>query len=436
MAISLRRRIGYLYSAIVAATLLVALWNPSGRAAVPLLIGLVCVTVVACSVVIARVTRPLATVADLIAESIADGILLLRGSEVLYANRVAERILGLDEGVSAVGLDLEAPRPAARSILLAISQTIPVELAVEQTDVRSHYLIQAYPMPGFHGDTLILAQDVTLVREGQEAKGHFLATLSHEIKTPVTSLTMATRLLARMIGDIPNPTHRYLINSCVLVVERLRYLLEDLLSVSTFDALAQRLEVQSVDLVKLLRNSVQSFQAEALKRGVALSYSSTQAMPKQVLLPMDATKVAWAIACLLTNAIRHTPRGGKVEARLTAPGEGKDWVEIRIQDNGPGIDRARQARIFDKFSSFYDIRVARSGSAGAGLSIAREIVTAHGGRIWLSSEVGRGSEFCFSLPLKGVSGSSASEAPSGQMGMTTSGSNLQEAARYRSQRPL
>ena len=112
---------------------------------------------------------------------------------------------------------------------------------------------------------------------------------------------------------------------------------------------------------------------------------------------MDPTKIAWALSNLMTNALRHSPRGAKVQVVLEVKPE---WLEIRLRDSGPGIDKRRLERIFDKFTSFYDIRVARSGSAGLGLSIAREIIQAHGGRIWATSEIGEGTEFGFVLPFK------------------------------------
>ena len=110
----------------------------------------------------------------------------------------------------------------------------------------------------------------------------------------------------------------------------------------------------------------------------------------------DPSKIAWAISNLLTNAIHHTPKGGQVEASLSMQDTS---VEVRIRDTGPGIDLSRQDKIFDKFNSFYDIRVARSGGAGVGLSIAKEIIAAHGGKIWVFSRAGQGAEFCFTLPL-------------------------------------
>jgi signal transduction histidine kinase len=85
----------------------------------------------------------------------------------------------------------------------------------------------------------------------------------------------------------------------------------------------------------------------------------------------------------------------KVEVALL-----EDSISVRICDTGPGIDAKRRGRIFEKFSSNYDIRIARSGGAGVGLSIARDIINAHGGRIWVESEVGSGAEFGFTLPLQ------------------------------------
>jgi signal transduction histidine kinase len=353
--------------------------------------------------------------AEVIAASITDGVFLLRGEEILYANPVAERILG---SKTHRGLNLAAREdlPGAVAVRTAITRTIPVEYTLEDGDRKTFYLIQTHPIDNnvieqaehsvgspvdqvldrFQADSIVVAQDVTLVRESEEAKRHFLGTLSHEVRTPVTSLTMATRLLKRNIDQIENSTQRALVKTCIDDVERLRGLVEDLVTVSRFETLTQRMDVRIVDLGKLIRHSIQAFQSEAKERGIELTckvIGSTQPLH----ISIDATKVSWAVSNLMTNALRHTPQNGRIETELEATG---DRVEFRVRDTGPGIDRKRQGRIFDKFNPHYDLRVARSGSAGMGLAIAREIVVAHGGKIWVASEPGQGALFAFTLPLK------------------------------------
>lgn len=363
--------------------------------------------------------------ADVIAASISDGIFLLRDSEILYMNPVAERILGVDSRPGNQGLQLKQDAriqnaDAMSAVMKAVSQTLPVEYVLDADGRKFCYLIRSIPLADdlveeveksvhapieqvneqlerFQANILILAQDVTIVRESQEAKGHFLATLSHEIKTPITSLTMATRYLKKFSDEVPNPVHKNLIMTCAEDVDRLRTLLDELLSVTRFDILTQRLEIQKVDLGKLIRHSAKSFQFQASERGIDLKYEMIHKDNSHVIVEMDAMKVTWALSNLVINALRHTPKGGKV---LICAMDHQEWVEIKVSDSGPGIDHYRQERIFDKYNPYYNLRVARSGSMGAGLAIAKEIVAAHGGRIWVNSEPGQGAEFCFTLPVK------------------------------------
>ena len=365
--------------------------------------------------------------ADIIAASISDGIFLLRNDEITYVNPVGENILSLPPGMTWKGLNIASANAqiekqvGIRAIKKSILRTLPVELEIQVEDNRTlHFLLHAYPiseevieqvahsfdgvmehlLDSWQANILVIAQDVTLVKEGQEAKGHFIATLSHEVKTPVTSLTMATRLLLKTIDQIPGQTQRSLIKTCAEDVDRLRGLIENLLSVSKFDALTQKLDLQHINFVRLLRQSVQSFQAQAFERGIEIVTQGITGKPA-INVPMDATKISWALSNLMTNALRHAPRGGRVNVSILLHEEA---VEVKIQDNGPGIDKGRQDKVFDKFNPFYDIRVARSGSVGMGMAIAREIIVAHGGRIWVTSEPGQGAEFGFILPLKQGSG--------------------------------
>lgn len=348
-----------------------------------------------------------------VASQISDGICLLQGNEVLYANPIAIRILeygGLRSASQSSNRSLrlrestlpgESPSPVsagASAILTAISRSMPTEWMMEENGRKKYYVFQVSLIS--NSQILVLAQDVTLVKESQEAKGHFLATLSHEIKTPVTSIMMGIRLLDRMANSPKKDPAALaqagaLIKTCVEEVDRLKKLLDDFMNLSHLDTLEQNIENKSVDFVKLVRNAVQNFYGEAIERGVSLKFNVIS-QQKNLWMSVDPAKMTWALSNLLTNAIRHTPRGGAVDTTLEIYDE---RVEVRVKDTGPGIDRSRQEKIFEKFSPHYDIRIGRSGSVGVGLSIAREIISAHGGRIWVSSELGEGAQFSFTLPL-------------------------------------
>lgn len=251
--------------------------------------------------------------ADVIAASISDGIVLLKGQQFLYENPVAELISKSEFGRQA--------------ILSAVTQSMPVEFVMETEDGNRYFLVQAHEISHdlveqvdvhnvaaadeFQATTLVVAQDVTLVKESQEAKGHFLATLSHEVKTPVTSLTLATRMLYRTIEDLPNPTQRSLVKTCAEDVDRLRVLLDELLTVSRFDTLTQRIEFQHTDLSKLVKHSVQSFQRQAREKGIEMTTEVLNPNRVPLMLSMDPAKIAWAFSNLLTNALRHSPRDSK-----------------------------------------------------------------------------------------------------------------------------
>jgi signal transduction histidine kinase len=365
---------------------------------------------------------------DVILAAVTDGIFLFHDEEIVYLSPVAERILRLPTHIQREGLNVfratswiqdSASKATLQALQKAIHSNMPVNLESEiDSEHRASYLLQAYAIPPemvsrvenemsrsaqemelkpWKANWVVVARDLTLIKESQEAKVSFLATLSHEIKTPVTSLTMATRLLKKSVEQFEKPTHRMLIQTCADDVDRLRTLLDELLSASTFDTLAQKPVLKDVNLAKLVRQVVQHFQPDAFSRGLTLGMAQCLAESPGggVTARVDPTQVSWALTNILTNALRHTPRGGEISASVSAHA-GK--VEISVRDSGVGIDKRRLERIFDKYNPQYDLRVARSGSVGMGLAIAREIVLAHGGRIWAESEVGKGSRFSFEIP--------------------------------------
>jgi signal transduction histidine kinase len=147
------------------------------------------------------------------------------------------------------------------------------------------------------------------------------------------------------------------------------------------------LERSQVPVSELVARMARVFALQAREHGIELE---TPTPPAGLAIPGDATKLTWALSNLISNALRYTPRGGRIRVEATPAGE---VVRIAVSDTGPGIPTERRERIFERYVQGED-----PGAAGLGLAIVRDIVQAHGGRIFLESEVGRGSRFVLELP--------------------------------------
>jgi signal transduction histidine kinase len=216
-----------------------------------------------------------------------------------------------------------------------------------------------------------------------------MATLSHELRTPLTSLRMAGELLARTQPPLAADATT-LVATVREDVTRLEDLAERLLDLSRSRAAAIGLDRQPVVLRDLLERIERLFALQAQEHGVAIA---TQLNADPGTIEGDPTKLAWALSNLVANALRYTPAGGRISLEAARDGGS---VRLVVADTGRGIPPEQRERIFDRFVQGAD--GPAEGAAGLGLAIVRDIVQAHGGRIHVESEVGRGSRFILDLP--------------------------------------
>jgi NtrC-family two-component system sensor histidine kinase KinB len=257
---------------------------------------------------------------------------------------------------------------------------------------RDHfYVLRLTPFHARDGSPagLILAlQDVTYVRDQERRRENLVATLSHELGTPLTSLRMAVEMLTQRSERL-DPELRGFLDIAHEDVKRLADVSQRFLDLARSRAMTIAVERKPVNLQAVIGRVVKLFAIQAAEKGVSLDSSGTVADA----VPGDEVKLTWALSNLIANAIRYTPSGGRVHLAS----ESRDGtVVVSVSDTGPGIPLERQEKIFERFAQSGTAEEA--GAAGLGLAIVRDVVQAHGGRIHLESLVGKGTSFTLELP--------------------------------------
>jgi two-component system sensor histidine kinase BaeS len=223
-------------------------------------------------------------------------------------------------------------------------------------------------------------------REVEELRRAMVGDIAHEMRTPVTNI----RGWLEAAEDGVVPLDRELMSSLLEEAWLLQHVIDDLQDLSAADAGELRLHPQAVELADLLPAVVDAFAAAADRAGVALALRASPAV-----VDADPVRLRQAIGNLVSNAIRHTPAGGRVT--VTTRTEGTAQV-IDVADTGPGLSAAEQAMVFERFWRAEKSRSRQTGGSGLGLSIVRKLIEAHGGTASVRSEPGAGATFTLRLP--------------------------------------
>lgn len=318
----------------------------------------------------------------------------------------SERLLFANEGFAGI-LELDAPPQPGRSLLEVVRQTelieavrdvlkgaprVEAEIVTGTLRQRFFAATVASVKATENSGAVVVLHDITDLRKLERVRRDFVANVSHEFKTPLTAIQgFAETLLA---GAMDDPQHRVRFLQIILEhSRRLARLTDDLLELSKMDADRLALEVDRLSASQLVQSCVETTQRVANEKHLRFSINLPQCLPD---VAADRRRIAEVLQNLLDNAIQYTPAGGEIVVSASAGGQ---EVTFTVSDTGIGIPQVDQPRIFERF---YRVDVARSrevGGTGLGLSIAKHLVEAHGGRIWVESEVGRGSQFHFTVPV-------------------------------------
>jgi signal transduction histidine kinase/DNA-binding response OmpR family regulator len=240
------------------------------------------------------------------------------------------------------------------------------------------------------------------LRELDKLKSTFLANMSHELRTPMNAIIGYTDL---MIDGVDGPVNEDQVKSLNKVANNARHLLQlinDVLDISKIEAGKMKINPKELDLKWLIASATPAFEPQMKIRGITLTVDIPDGMP---LVYGDEDRVKEILINLLSNAIKFTQKGvitisAHLSERAVKPGEPPLFMEICVQDTGIGIKEEDLGKIFDKFVQADLTTIRQYEGTGLGLSIARGLVSLHKGIIWVTSKVGEGSRFCFTLPLR------------------------------------
>jgi len=329
--------------------------------------------------------------------SMVEGVAVVNASErLLFANPGFEEILDLDVPPQSGRALVEIVRQT--ELLEAVRQVLKGEPRVE-TEIVTGTLRQRFFAVTVAAVTaaetsgaVIVLHDITELRKLERVRRDFVANVSHELKTPLTAIQgFAETLLA---GAIDDPKNRVRFLEIILDhSRRLARLTDDLLRLSKMDADRLDLEIQRLGVPHFVESCVETAQRPAAEKDLRISVNLQERLPD---IAADRRRLAEVLQNLLDNAIQYTSPGGQI--MLSASADASE-VKFTVSDTGIGIPQADQPRIFERF---YRVDAARSrevGGTGLGLAIAKHLVEAHGGRIWVESEVGQGSQFYFTVPI-------------------------------------
>jgi PAS domain S-box-containing protein len=332
--------------------------------------------------------------------------------QILTWNRGAELTLGYSKE-EVIGKHLSILLPPSRVHELA-EMRAKVELSGALRDIEVEgerkggaaiYLsLSVSPITDVDGKIvgfLRVAKDVTekkryerRLKELDKLKSDFVSNVSHELRTPLTAIKGSVdNMLDGLTGDLNEKQNRYLVR-VKSNADRLARLINDLLDLSRIEA-GIKLKLTNLSLPTVAREVVESLGSVAAEKLISFEIECPEV---NLTAWADPDRIVEVLTNLIGNAIKFTPTNGKVTLCLKR--NGNEWVKISVADTGPGIPPDEANRIFDKFYQVTQPEKQKTMGTGLGLSITKALVEMHGGKIWLESEVGKGSIFSFILPAE------------------------------------
>ena len=313
-----------------------------------------------------------------------------RDQVVLFANKQALQLLGLQaEEIVGKNVNEISRRNDLFRFLLEDESSKPFKAVI---DNRENFFTKEMLEVG-EGETknrVIVLKNITSYKELDVAKTNFIATVSHELKTPLASSDFSLKLLLDERTGALSVAQKELVENLKDDNSRMLKILSELLNMSQVESGRIQLNIQKISPAEIVESAVHAVAVNAKEKEIIMQENIAAQLP---LIQADADKTTWVLNNFLTNAIKYSFNRSTVS--ITVKVENEEIV-FSVTDHGPGIDKEYLPRLFERY---FQVPGSKEKGTGLGLAISKEFIEAQHGRIWVESEIGRGSSFYFSLPL-------------------------------------
>ncbi len=329
--------------------------------------------------------------------SMAEGVLILdQAGRVQLVNKSLQEFFGLKSDVRTQSI-MEAFRlqELAEVVRRLPEERIVQGIEIELPGVNGRWLeVNASAVTDRSGKqhgSILVFHDLTRLRQLENTRQEFVANVSHELRTPLSLIKGFVETLLDGARNDPELSDRFL-RTIEKHTDRLTYLIEDLLTVSRLESGQIVMNLHPVVLHDEVAHVIDDLQARAVEKNVALR----NCVPPELQATADADRLQQVLFNLVENAIKYGRADGSVMIGAETAEEGK--LRLWVRDDGPGIPQEARERVFERFYRVDRARSRETGGTGLGLAIVKHIIQAHGGEVWVKSELGQGATFYFTLP--------------------------------------
>jgi PAS domain S-box-containing protein len=334
-----------------------------------------------------------------IVKSISDPLLVLNSDyKIILLNSAAEELFGIEEK-NAVNKHflLSVKDEKLFEEINSIVDSNFVNNKIEQIKYSDKYYdVTISPIENYKSeisDILLVFHNITEFKELDQVKDDFISIISHEFKTPLTSIMMGTSIiLEEKIGTI-NEKQKSTLLAIEEEGEKLTELVNELIELTKIESGKEVYNFKCCSMFGIVENTIKPLYNIASDKGVNLSHSVDEDLP---CVYADPEKISWVLNNLITNALKYTDAGDDISISASID---NNMMQISVKDTGVGIPKEYKDKIFDKFFHTKNGDDFEIKGTGLGLAVVKEIVEAHGGKVWCESDLDVGSNFMFTLPI-------------------------------------